>query len=77
MVVIAKAVGAATTVNLPAAALRTKEIKIADGKHDAATNNITIVPDGSESIYGASSYVIDGNGGSVVLTPLDDGSGWL
>lgn len=77
IVVIKKTVGAATTVNLPSAAGTTKPVRIADGKYDAATNNITITPAGSETIMGGASYVIDSNGASILLTPLADGTGWI
>lgn len=75
---IEKTVGAATTVNLPSAAARTKAVRIIDGKGDAATNNITIVPVSGESIYKITDYqaIIDGNGGQVTLTPRPDGTGW-
>lgn len=77
IIVIKKTVGAATTVNLPKAADAIRPVRIVDGKYDAATNNITIMPDGTETIFGAASWIIDGNGGSMKLTPLDDGSGWI
>lgn len=79
IIVINKTVGAATQVELPDAALRTKAIRIVDGKYDALTNNITVVPKAASGqlIFGASSWIIDGNGGSVKLTPLADGSGWI
>jgi|GEM_PF-5192187 len=77
IIVIKKTVGEATTVNLPSAATATKAVRIVDGKYDAATNNITIVPDGVETIMGGASYIIDSNGGSIKLTPLADGTGWI
>lgn len=84
VIIIAKTVGAATTINLPTAASRISfaptgktAIRIVDGKYDAAINNITILPNGSEKIMGGSSYIIDSNGASITLTPLADGSGWV
>jgi hypothetical protein len=85
IIVIKKTVGAATTVDLPTAASRIVygltankvSIRIVDGKYDAATNNITIVPSGSDTIMGGANYIIDSNGGSIMLTPLADGSGWV
>jgi hypothetical protein len=81
IIVIAKTVGAATTVTLPPAADRTKSVRIVDGKYDAATNNITILPFQEspqvETIMGGTQYVIDSNGASITLTPLADGSGWI
>ncbi len=78
IVVINKTVGAATTVNLPLSASRTRPIRIVDGKGDANTNNITIIPQTGEKIWGTVDYhaIIDGNGGMVELTPRDDGTGW-
>lgn len=78
-IIIAKTVGAATTVNLPLSASRTKPVKIVDGKGDANTNNITIVPQTGESIYAVTNghAIIRGNGGSVQLTPKQDGTGWF
>lgn len=77
IIVVKKTVGAATTVNLPAAASRETPVRIVDGKYDAATNNITIDANGTETIMGALTYVIDSNGASITLTPLADGSGWV
>ncbi|TAK50229.1 MAG: hypothetical protein EPO23_03215 [Xanthobacteraceae bacterium] len=77
IVVISKTVGAATTVNLPASAARPRPIRIVDGKYDAATHAITIVPNGAETIMGGASFVVDSNGASIILTPLADGSGWI
>lgn len=77
IIVVKKSVGAATTVNLPSAAVRTKPVRIVDGKYDAAANNITIDADGSETIMGALTYIIDSNGASILLTPLADGTGWV
>jgi len=82
IILIKKTVGAATSVVLPNSATRTKNIRIVDRKYDAATNNITITSAGSSSpstatVMGAASYTIDSNGGSIELTPLADGSGWV
>lgn len=77
IVIVNKTVGAATTVNLPTAASRKKPVRIVDGKYDAATNNITLDAFGSETIMGALTYVIDQDGGSIIVTPLADGSGWI
>lgn len=78
IVVVKKTVGAATPVELPDPSTATKPVRIVDGKYDAATNNITITSLGtSKTIMGATSYVIDSNGGSIKFTPLEDGSGWF
>ena len=53
-------------------------IGIKDVSKTAATNNITILPNGSESIEGlGSSYVIDSNGGSVILTCDGSHNWWI
>lgn len=78
IIFVDKTVGEATTVNLPSVATRTKAVRIIDGKADAATNNISIYPALGEKTYGIvdNPAIIDGNGGSVILTPRQDGSGW-
>ncbi|MBR1230199.1 hypothetical protein JQ600_35480 [Bradyrhizobium sp. AUGA SZCCT0176] len=77
-IIIEKTVGAATTVNLPDSSLRSKPVRIIDGKGDAATNNITILPISGETIHAIVDYpkIIDQNGGSTTLTPREDGTGW-
>jgi hypothetical protein len=78
IIVIKKTVGEPTPVELPDPADATRKVRIVDGKYDAATNNITITSLGTaKTIMGVSSYVIDSNGASIELTPLDDGSGWI
>lgn len=76
IIIVRKTVGAATTVNVNWSA-RTRPLTIVDGKGDAATNNISIVPSAGQTQYGIADYVvvIDGNGGSVTLTPLADVAG--
>lgn len=64
--VLNKDSGAATTLTLPASPQRGRTIYIKDGKGDAATNNITIMP-ASGNIDGAGSYVMRSNYDSVVL----------
>ena len=56
---------------------RQNPLRIVDGKGDAVTNNITITPFTGQTQLAALnfSYIIDGNGGSITLTPLPDGSG--
>lgn len=79
IIVIKKASGSATEVLLPAAAGRdaSRPVKIVDAKGDASTNNITINPDGSETIAVLlTEYKIDFDGGSVDLWPNPDGDGW-
>jgi hypothetical protein len=78
VVIVNKTSGAATQITLPAsvAANARREVIVLDGKGDAATNNITVVPAGSDTINGGSSYVIGENYGKARF--LDAGSGnWL
>jgi hypothetical protein len=78
IIVVKKTVGEPTPVELPDPAGATNKVRIVDGKYDAATNNITITSLGTaKTIMGGASYVIDSNGGSIELTPLADGSGWI
>ncbi len=79
IIIVQKTVGATTTVNLPSAAGRLKPVEIVDGKGDAATNNITIVPQSGDTIFATVDYhaIIDSNGASLRLRPRDDGTGWI
>ena len=77
LVIVNKTSGSATTVNLPAGAAFGKMsvlIIIKDGKGDAATNNITITPNGSNTIDGASTLVIATNYG--VAQVMWNGTEW-
>lgn len=71
LIIINKGTGAATAVTLPAASSKVGKVKIVDFKGDASTNNITVNPNGSETFNGgATSWVIDGDGGSAVFDPI-------
>jgi hypothetical protein len=77
LISVNKTVGAATTVNLPAASTKVGPVKVSDWKGDAGTNNITIAVVGSDKLNGnLTSWTIAADGGSIVLTPLSDGSGY-
>jgi hypothetical protein len=77
LIIINKTVGQATTVNLPTSADKVGPVKIVDWKGDAGTNNITISVVGTDKLNGnATSWVIASDNGSVVLHPLEDGSGY-
>lgn len=74
---INKTVGSSTIVNLPASASRLgKPTVVVDIKGDAATNNITIVPTGIETVAGATSETIANNFGARELVPLPGGAGY-
>lgn len=76
VLIVKQAVGAPFTINVDWS-LRTRALRVVDGKGDAATNNITITPSTGQTQMALVnfSYVIDGNGGTVTLTPLPDRSG--
>lgn len=76
VLIIKQVAGAAFTVNVDWSQ-RTRALRIVDGKGDAAINKITITPAVGQSQLATLnySYVIDGNGGSITLTPLPDGTG--
>lgn len=56
---------------------RNKPLTVVDGKGDAAVNNITITPGAGQTQMAIADYVytIDGNGGTITLTPLPDKTG--
>ncbi|WP_445222264.1 hypothetical protein ACKWRH_21655 [Bradyrhizobium sp. Pa8] len=56
---------------------RTNPLTVVDGKGDAQVNNISITPGAGQTQMAAVDYVykIDGNGGSITLTPLPDRTG--
>lgn len=76
VLIVNQTVGAAFTINVDWST-RTKPLRVVDGKGDAATNNITITPAAGQTQLASTnySYVIDGNGGSITLTPLPNGTG--
>lgn len=77
LIIINKTVGSATTVNLPASSSKIGPVKIVDWKGDAYTNNITINAVGSDKLNGnLTSWTIGADGGSIVLTPLINGTGY-
>jgi hypothetical protein len=65
-IVINLSVAGAVAVTLPAG-VSGQLYAIIDGKGDAATNNITITPNGAETINGGATYVIKENRGAVIL----------
>ncbi len=57
-IIVKKTSGAATVVNLPAGILE-MEFVIKDGKGDASTHNITVTPNGGDTIDGAATFVLN------------------
>jgi hypothetical protein len=76
VLIINQLVAAAFTVTVDWSG-RTKPLRVVDGKGDASVNNITITPTAGQSQLAIVnySYIIDGNGGSITLTPLPDNTG--
>lgn len=76
VLIVKQLIAAAFTITVDWS-LRTKPLRIVDGKGDAAANNITITPAAGQTQLASVnfSYVIDGNGGSITLSPLPDASG--
>lgn len=70
LVIVNQTVGAAIQLNLPSAATKIGPVKVVDWKGDAATNNITIAPNGAEILNGAAAtWVIGTNNASAVFDP--------
>jgi hypothetical protein len=64
-------VGAAMTLVMPLASVKTSPVLISDWKGDAGTNNITITLTGSDKFPGnLTSWTIAADGGSVFLRPI-------
>lgn len=71
VVLVNQDVAAPITLQLPDATLKIGKMKIVDWKGDAATNNITLMPFGSQKFQGnIASWKITGNKASVVLDPV-------
>jgi hypothetical protein len=67
--------GGAKTLNLPAPS--TGELKIIkDESKQAGTNNITIVPNGAQTVDGGASLVLNTNGAVAWLIGIS-GTGWV
>lgn len=68
-------VAGAVAVNLPAG--QNKQVfMIVDGKGDAATNNITITPNGAETIAGSANLVLNGSREGVILIYNSGDTDW-
>lgn len=68
-------VAGAVAVTLPAG-VDGRFFIIGDQKGDAATNNITITPNGAETINGSATYVINDTRGSVILAYSTTNTRW-
>lgn len=81
IILINKTVAAANSVQLPLALARKGlPITVKDLKGDAATNQITVLPSGSETIDGLASVPINANYGGFKFWPVQTGSstyGWI
>lgn len=75
VVVSQLAVPAAVAVTLPAG-INQQVFTIIDGTGDAQTNNITITPNGTDTIGGAATFVITANRGAVTLVFNSGDSDW-
>lgn len=77
LIVLNKTVGSPTVVNLPASGSKIGSIKVSDFKGDSETNNIQIKTVGADVFPGGlTTWTISNNAGSLVFTPLKDGSGY-
>jgi hypothetical protein len=76
VLIVKQAVAAPFTVTVDWSQ-RTKPLRVVDGKGDASVNNISITPAAGQTQLAIVNYtyIIDGNGGSITLTPLPDGTG--
>lgn len=68
-------VAGTVSISLPSITYK-KILFIKDGKGDAGVNNITINPDGSDTIDGASSLVLNANNQYVMLLGDSNNTNW-
>lgn len=66
VIAVNRSVAGATTVNLPAGT-DGRWFVICDQKADAATNNITVTPNGAETINGSATYVMNQNNEAIIV----------
>lgn len=81
IVFVNKTVGAATTIALPASQAVAspsgrRRVIVVDGKGDAASNNITVVPAGTDTINGGASLAVSINYGEAHFTDIGGGA-WV
>lgn len=75
VVVVDLAVAGPSTVNLPAGVAK-QVLYIVDGKGDAGTNNITVVPNGVQTIAGSANYVLSTARQTIMLAFDTSDSDW-
>lgn len=75
VVAVNRSVAGATTVNLPAGT-DGRWFVICDQKADAATNNITVTPNGAETINGIASYVMSQNNEAIIIAYSATNTRW-
>lgn len=62
---------AASTLTLPFSSGKVGDVLVVDWKGDARTNNVTIIPSGSETFQGGlTSFKLDGDGASASFRPI-------
>lgn len=66
-VLLVDTAGGAVTINLLPAASMPFDLEIKDDTGHAAANNITVTPNGSETVDGLAPYVMDSNFSNTVL----------
>lgn len=76
LIVLKKTVAADTIFNLPPDLNKIGKVQIVDWNGVGGSQVLSIVPNGTEKINGQSNWRILGNFGSVILTPVGDGSGY-
>ena len=74
IICVNKTTGSASAIDLPASPAPFRVLTVKDCKHDAATNNITLVPSGGALIEGAASLILNINGQSASV--WFDGVNW-
>lgn len=75
VLVVDLAVAGVSTVNLPAGAAK-QVMYIVDGKGDAGTNNITVTPNGIQTIAGSATYVMNSARQTIMLVFDTSDSDW-
>lgn len=76
-VILANSTDGTITINLPAVSAGTLRLIIADVGGAAATNNITITPNGGDKIQDYDDLVINGNYNCITLFAPTTGSKWF